>query len=304
MVLLLAAAAWLAQSSRDLHAVQAELAGAKQRRSLIEQESQRLEREASLREKAARARSSEADHPIKTLTVTGRGDVENKKLSALLQSPGLQAEYLAAKRARIGRTYGPLLKELKLSFEQTSRFEAIVMQREEQALDIAGTVPKAMRTSYTGGLWDTGLESLTVGGPASDPDTQAAAELQRQANQAFKAAATDLLGADGYAQLESYERAMPARNITDNLAGELATTDHPLSPDEADQLTQLLANASPSYARGGSANLGQVNWDKLLEKAPSVLSPPQVAGLSQVVALPQAQMHLRTLLQQATSTAR
>jgi hypothetical protein len=304
----LAAIAWFVQSERQWNRMQSALDALRQRRGLVEQESQRLENEISNREKKAQMQPASPKLLASQKTPgigapSAGGNSGDKKVRALLNSPQLQVEYLAAKQARLGRTYGPLFKNLHLSSDQITRFEAIAMQREEQELDIAGAVPAAMRTAYSGGQWDTGLESLSVGGPAGNPDIQAATVLQKQANEAFQTAATALLGVDGYAQLSDYERAMPVRNVADDLAVSLATSDSPLNLDQANQLTGILADASASYRKGGSANLGQIDWGQILQQAQSVLSAPQLSSLTQVVALRQSQAQLRSLIQTSTVTA-
>jgi len=299
----LAAVAWLILAEQCLHRVQSALETARHRQASIEQESQRLEREASARQNRAQAPkgapgSAKAGPSPKAAPAPAARKLD-RAVGALLQSPRLQAQYLEAKRARLERTYGPLFRSLNLSPDQVSRFAALEIQREEETLDIAGAVPTALRSSFSDGQWFTGSLSLGVGGTPGDPDTQAAAKLLQQANQGFQDAAATLLGPDGYGQLVDYERAMPMRGVVDDVAGSLATSS-PLSPEQANQLTQILAQASSSYTKGRTATLSPIDWDQALQQASSVLSPPQMASLNQVIAMRYAQDHLRDLIKSAT----
>jgi len=100
-----------------------------------------------------------------------------------------------------------------------------------------------------------------------------------------------------------YERAIPMRGVVDDVAGSLATSSSPLHPDQANQLTQILAHASASYTKGRTAILSPIDWDQALQQASSVLSPPQMASLNQVIAMRYAQDQLRTLVQTAAAPA-
>jgi hypothetical protein len=302
-----AAIAFLVLAEQCLNRVQSALEVARQRQASVERESQRLEREDSARQSHALARNGAPGSIKSEATPKAAPASAVRKLdgpvAALVQSPQLQAQYLEAKRARIERAYGPLFKSLNLSADQIARFGSIVMQREEQALDIAGAVPAALHSSFSDGQWFTGSLSLSVGGPASDPDTQAAAKLLQQANQGFQDAATGLLGPDGYHQLVDYQRAMPMRGVVDDLAGSLATSSSPLNPDQANQLVQILASASASYGKGRTATLSPIDWDQALQGASGVLSSPQMASLNEVIAMRHAQDQLRDLVKTATGAA-
>ncbi len=144
----------------------------------------------------------------------------------------LQVLYLAAERAAIPTRYGPLIRALGLSAVQTDRFIAAEVAAAERTLDIRAT-------AQAQGL---------------DPADPAVATLQRQSAEQLGAAQADLLGADGYRQLQEYERTLPTRGFVDKLAGTLAFTDTPLSPEQAGQLVQLLAGASTGYQNGGVAD--------------------------------------------------
>ena len=304
-ILGLAAAAWLALSQRHLKQLRSALDAERDRQAVATQEGRRLEQEAAGRKNRERVGAPDRPQTVATPPVA-HGPAPRRldgPVAALIQSPALQAQYLEAKRSRIERSYGPLFKSLNLSTDQIARFGDLLMQREQQALDIAGAVPGALNSNFSDGQWFTGSLTLSVGGPAGSADAQAAAKLMQQAKQGFQHAATDLLGPDGYGQLATFERARPMRGVVDDVAGSLATSSSPLTPDQANQLTQLLAGASASYAKGRTATLSPIDWDQVLQQAPGVLSPPQVASLNQVIGMRHAQDQLRDLIRATTAPA-
>jgi hypothetical protein len=225
------------------------------------------------------------------------------RVGALVADPKLQALYLAAKRSRLDRIYDPLFKSLSLSPDQVDRFKAILLRREEQALDLVSAVPAAVQTNSTAGQWfDTSL-GLGVGGPSSNADVRAAKRLMTQADQSFQSAAADLLGADGYQQFTDYERALPMRTIAEDTASALATSENPLNPDQINQLTQTLAQASAAFVRGQTANLNmtQVNWTDAIQQAQTFLTPSQLTAFKTTVATRRAADNLYSLVRTAAA---
>lgn len=172
----------------------------------------------------------------------------------LAQNPKLQALLLAWDRARVATRYGPLFQALHLTPEQIAKFEDLVMNRAEQRLD---------------------LQSATQAQSGSDNDSAAAALARRTADE-FQAAQIELLGADGYRRLHEYERSLQVRTlVVDKLGGELAATETPLTSQQAEFLTQALADASNRYQKGGAASKDTIDWETVLAKAPGLLSAAQ-----------------------------
>jgi hypothetical protein len=173
----------------------------------------------------------------------------------LARDPTLRALYWAAKRADQTVRYGPLVSALHLTPEQTAKFTDLMIKREEQRQDMLGA-----------------LNTL------QDPNNMpSAAKLLGQAAEEFKAAQITLLGMEGYAQLDQYERSLAVRfTIVDSLGEELARTNTPLTGQQAERLTQVLANASSEYRKGGSATQDTLDWAAVLAQAPGLLSAEQL----------------------------
>ena len=95
----------------------------------------------------------------------------------------------------------------------------------------------------------------------------------------------DVLGDTAYQQFQQYQRTQLVRTIAVGLAGAVYNTDTPLSAQQADQLTQILANNSPSYLQGGTALPNSVNWNAALTQAQYFLTPQQLAALKNEAAI-------------------
>ena len=167
---------------------------------------------------------------------------------------------------------------------QTATLEDLLMRREAQMLDIAGTNPDAIQRIA---LWsDDGPDPFSLAVPrlaaaltaASGPDDPAVALLHKS-DQEFVADATALLGADGFQAWQNYYRALPLQPIVTSLAGSLAASPTPLTVDQAQQLTNLLASASSGDLPGGPVNGHPVNWETVLARAPAFLSADQLTAL-------------------------
>jgi len=109
----------------------------------------------------------------------------------------------------------------------------------------------------------------------SDP---AISQLYRQADTDYTAAQKALLGEQGFAQLQDYNRTLPVRELTANLAGMFAVTGDPLTPEQSERLVQALANGSAGYLKGQQALQGglDLDWAEVDRLAAAVLAPAQL----------------------------
>lgn len=212
---------------------------------------------------------------------------------ALGNDPALQSEYLASERINLGLRYGPLLGQLGLGPEQTAKFKDLMAAHTQELLQIR-------------------LAALSGGAdkPNADGSTRDAADERLRAAQA------ELLGDAGYRQLRQYERLLPVRYEVETLVGSLALTDTPLGSGQAEQLVQIIANASSAYQKGGTADTPMpgngefltplmlahqsiaenIDWSSVLIQARAVLSPDQFEQFSNQVAKNQTVVRLYNLI--------
>jgi len=101
------------------------------------------------------------------------------------------------------------------------------------------------------------------------PCSVSAGEINQQINA--------LLGsADTVKQFQAYSQTISARSFAENVASNLYYTATPLTPQQGDQLAQLVANNLP---RTGNMSPSNINWDSVLAQAPTILSASQMAVL-------------------------
>lgn len=170
----------------------------------------------------------------------------------LLNDPALQAIWLAARQARLSRSYGLLYQQLRLSPDQIEKLQAAMMQLEEQTMDLGG-----------------------IAGKQDPADRAAIAALRKKAHEEFEAVLRNVLGDDGTRQLREYERVGMVRNVIGTVAGTAAIEGIPLTPAQAEQLTSFVATATKRYSSGGPADVTTVNWETVDAQMQPVLSPEQ-----------------------------
>ena len=205
----------------------------------------------------------------------------------------LQALYLDSERRSLGIRYGPFFQSLGLSTEQAEKFEAAEMAAIERTVDIKAA-------------------ALLKGFDLSDP---AVAALLQQSNTQLLAAQTTLLGTEGCEQLQNYERTLPVRGFVNDISGDLAFSETPLTPQQGDQLVQLLLNANAGYQAGGvaspprltddymslmaSRSLAQesTDWNSIQGQARELLSDTQFAVLGARIEENQTMVQLYNLMQ-------
>lgn len=212
---------------------------------------------------------------------------------ALRNDPALRSDYLTSERIDLAARYGPLLSRLGLSPEQEARFNELMVTHARELMQIR-------------------LAALP--GATAEPDADIPS--RDAADERLRAAQAELLGDAGYRQLQQYERLLPVRYEVDTLVGSLALTDTPLGPGQAEQLVQIIANASGAYQRGGDADTplpgnGEVlmplmlahrsleeniDWNSVLSQAQAVLSPEQFELFSNQVGRNQAVVRLYNLI--------
>jgi hypothetical protein len=171
----------------------------------------------------------------------------------VVNDPVLQNLYLAAERANLDALYGPLIRDLGLSSAQLEIFRDHIMKRHEQRMDLCD-----IQQSH-------GLSG----------DDPALVSLERRASDAFKSKLSELLGNAAYQKFDHFERTLPIRQLVDHFAGAVALEGQPLSTVQADDLTHVLAQASPPFVQGGTADPNRVDWSMALDASAAVLSEPQ-----------------------------
>lgn len=177
----------------------------------------------------------------------------------LQTEPDTQVYWLASQRSEATAKYRAFFRQAGLSAEQVEKFHDVLLKRDEQAMDVQSIIR------------DRGL---------SRPD-DATGKLLANADKELEAAQRELLGDDGFRQLTEYNRTSGLRQLVNGIAGgAVVVARDPLTSQQAEQLLQLMANASASYKRGGHAHAGEIDWNAVDAQARTFLSPAQFALFS------------------------
>lgn len=213
----------------------------------------------------------------------------------LQRNPKLQAMYLQSERIALPARYASFVSAQGLSQDQALKLEAVEMAATERALDIKAS-------AQAQGLAQT------------DP---AVATLLTQSDEELKAAVEDLIGDDGYSNLQDYQRTLPTRDFVNTMAGELAFTDSPLNAQQANQLIRELSAANTSYQNGGPAvsprlqnyselmatqGLAQepVAWDSIESQVQNLLTNTQFSLLNAMMQDNSSTIQLYNMMEQAS----
>lgn len=196
--------------------------------------------------------------PVKAKIAQSNAD--KQALNKMRESdPNFQQAFVDGHRRGLGFRFGPLYRNLNLSSEQVAQFERRLAESFQDELDFGA----AMRTKGVA------------------PNDPAILTLAAQEKARLEADLRAILGEAGLRDYQTYERSYGARETVTSLLGNLVHAGAPLTSPQLNQLTQLVAEHSASYQKGGRVpNRAQdVRWDAVLAQAPEFLSPPQVEAL-------------------------
>jgi hypothetical protein len=243
-------------ASLHLRRVEAKLAEALARQKMLGSELQRVQAAVVGLRQGQSSAGAKAEPPAVRVPMANLGDL-------MAKDPALAQLFIKSLAARFDRNYGPLCRDLNLAPDQVEKL-------------------KRIRTAWLAQRQDIYDAASLHGIPEKDPSVVA---LLNQAQDQEKADELSLLGAAGVQQLQNYERMLPVRsNFVQTLAGTVAFTD-PLSADQADQMAQTIANASPSYQKGLEvADIwtgGNIDWATTDAKLQAILTPGQFSAWQQ-----------------------
>jgi len=230
---------------------------------LVQAELHRQLSAAEERLREARSQTAELDRALRIAAAQSAHDgaredadlqADSARASAIAE---LHSRYMRAYRDNLDGQWGLLYQLLGLSQGQIEKLKDLLAQREENDITIQQTANRR------------GLDE-------SSPEIQALDdELDRQ----NKAAIAALLGPQGYAQYRDYYHDRAILPVVSDLAGNLFSTDSPLSAPQAQQLIGILADSSEKKD-GPTVVKNTVNWDKAIAGAQAALSQPQLAAFT------------------------
>jgi hypothetical protein len=275
-----------------------------------------LENELALAKSNPGPATTTAAAPRGGVAQAGRGNLNMNNLAQLagqilgnmtanLDSPETKRLMAIQQRAQLDGRYADLFRSLNLPAEQLDQLKTLLVDRQSAALDVL-SVANAQGIN-----------------PLSSPEE--IRNLARETQAKVDADIRNLLGDQGFSQYQGYEQTLPQRAVADQLAQRLSYSSTPLTSDQREQMVQVLAASSPATSvsenadfsvmtnavgfigRGGGNTLSlggtasptvtaTIN-NEAVNRAGTVLSPPQVTALQQIQQEQQAQQQMGSTMQ-------
>ncbi len=243
---------------RDNVELRAKLASAEKRAEAAEQAASALRTRTA--EQEAKVATEAGKTVGKSAVVAGStGQVANSAtpvsdVDRLMADPKYVELWTEDKRLSMGLRYRPLYRELHFSPEQIAAFEAAKMRREQATADV----------------WSI---ARTKGFAITDP---AIMGLMGDAIKETDVALRTVLGDAGWKRQIEYERERSVREVVTSLAGQLYSTDDPLTPEQGTQFVRLAMNNTRNVKIDGTLRY-ETDWVTAAEQAKGVLTSAQLA---------------------------
>jgi hypothetical protein len=175
-------------------------------------------------------------------------------LEQLSSDPQLQNRFLAYQRSKLATKYGSLFQQLGLTPEQISKCEDNLVMRQGIYMDLAD----ALRA-----------QGLPQNGPAAQ-------QIYNQLMAGYDSAQKELLGEDGFNQLNSYDQDFHWKTMANDFAGSATLAGIALSQSQVQQLSDAAIQASKTPGAGKLADLENTFWTGVDTQAASFLTPAQL----------------------------
>lgn len=203
-----------------------------------------------------------------------RGARFGAAMAELMKDPEFAAAMKLDQEARIDNRYATLFKQLNLPPEQLAALKSLLAERENATRDVwasaaaQGLNPRDNREE---------LRQLT-------------ADLQAEVDENIKTT----LGENVLKSIENYNLTAPQRNVINDFNQKLAIGGSSLNDSQSQQLTTILAETAQSSGRN------VLITDATIARAQAVLTPAQVAALTQL----QAEQNARQIINEKTQALR
>jgi hypothetical protein len=259
---------------------------------------------ATARRSASAAAAGEATPPDRG--ASSRADLGRmvSGFASMMDRPEAARLLALQQKAQVDARYAALFKKLALSPDTLAQFKSLLADRLSTPIDVLAAASQQ------------GIN------PIQDP--QAFRQLVQGTQAEIDGKIQTLLDPGAYTQYQDYVQTEPQRAVVNQLQQSLSYTDTPLSPAQADQLVQILAETTPAQGAGPAtgATVAYVNRtgtggggvafamavpppdggsgagaslvsNDAITRAESVLSTPQVQALQQLQQQQQAASQLR-----------
>lgn len=268
------------QAQTSLATATQEIATLRGREQVAEQRA--IELEAKVRTLESAATAAKTASPSKA---AGSGQLASVdvQMEMLLANPEYQELSLKSELAGLRFRYGPLYQKLGLSAQQIADFESALIEKQQL-------------------IHDARFSAMNQGMSLNDPSL---AKVFESPLKAMKDKLTAILGEDGYTQYDAYKNTASARSTADNLASSLYYTDSPLTADQADKLTAIVAANTTKTSPDAKTALVQetIDWNKVAAQTAEILQTDQQATLSAMIERDRVRKELFAVQKKLTNKA-
>jgi len=206
---------------------------------------------------AATKRAANTSNMPASMTVVERikkSDLDAKLLEERLKKdPLLQKKEFAVWRTFFEREYGPFFRLAGLSPAEREKFTAARQAQSETQDDI-----NALKTS---GQYDP-----------KDPVWRT---LEKETQDATTSAEREILGDEGFAQLEEYNREYSAWEYAGDTAAGLDLAGTPMTFEQTKKLVDTIVAATPVDPKSNDLLSSKTDWDAVENEAQNFLTPEQ-----------------------------
>jgi hypothetical protein len=175
------------------------------------------------------------------------------------ERPDLRAAYRRSRITELQLRYTSLYRKLGLTPVEVEQFDSLYRDRQLQQ-------------------WDLDEQARAKGLPRYDPSFGPA---RQRADDQYAEAMKSLLGIDRFREFEQYQRTIEARDLVGNLVARLYSTPTPLTGEQGDRLTDVIAAHASDVA--GKVDLKLVRWENVLAETRAFLAPSQQVLLEALV---------------------
>lgn len=205
------------------------------------------------------------------------------RLHELMEDPAFAAAWQAQQKAGLDGRYADLFRKLRLSPQQVDQLKTLLAERMTASMDVMS----AAREQGFGGR----------------ENRDELRQLMQATQAEIDAGIRELLGDQGFTQLQHYERSAPQRTLVNQLESRLSYSSAPLTSAQSEALVNILSETSGagagrtnrggvSFGPGASGPASRIN-DAALVRAQAVLSADQLNALRQMQSDQQAAQEVR-----------
>jgi len=250
----------LVRSQRAARGLELEYAQSDARLRAVSDQRAKVDAALAAAQEAASHKTAQADAPEGSRATIGAGDAF---LRAATENSELRQALSNYFSAEFHIHYIQLAKIMGLSEAQMNQLADAYFKRWSDQADLSRA------RQLNGGNADSGAD-------------EAYQTLVRKVSAAYDDAVRGVVGDAGYQQIHDFDRTYPARTLAYQIAADAAASSAPLTPEQTDQLLQLVADGSPSYRTGGNVDLFRLDWDKVMTRATAMFSPAQLRSLNAI----------------------